>query len=169
MYDVLVRPANLSCEDRVFCLPLAVLHLVLSDPRHMLSLSPREFEHFVADLLERLGFDDVMVTPQSGDGGRDVVARRVVDRIPLVFMFECKRYAPDKKVRLETMRALLGAASMRSANVNKAVLVTTSTFTRGGWELIASEARLDGKDYDGIVEWIRAARHSVRERGQAER
>lgn len=136
-------------------LPLAVLQRVLADPRHMLRLGSRDFEYFIADLLEKLGFVDVMVTPRSGDGGRDVLARRVVHRVPLAFMFECKRYERSKKVRLDAIRALLGAASTRSACVNKAVLVTTSTFTRGGWQMIASEAMLEGKDYDGIVDWIR--------------
>ena len=99
--------------------------------------------------IDHSNLKHVMVTPLSRDGGRNVMAQKVVAGIPLVFMFECKRYAPNKKVRLETIRALLGAASTREANVNKAVLVTTSTFTRGGWDLIASEAILDGKDYKG--------------------
>jgi hypothetical protein len=39
-------------------------------------------------------------------------------------------------------------------SVNKGVLVSTSTFTKGSKQFLLGEARLDGKDYDWVIGWI---------------
>lgn len=135
-------------------LPLRLLQAVLTDPRHLQELTPRQFEEFVAEIVDGLGFTDVTLTPKSGDGGRDVIASRLVNDIPLTFYFECKKYAEGNKVQLDTLRALLGTVAHHGSEANIGVLVTSSTFTKGCRELIASESRLDGKDYDGLMGWV---------------
>jgi hypothetical protein len=72
----------------------------------------------------------------------------------MTFFFECKKYAKDNKVQLDTLRALLGTVAHHSQEANIGVLVTTSQFTKGCKDLIMSDCRLDGKDYDGILGWI---------------
>ena len=135
-------------------LPLKVIAKILRSPESMRDLSPRQFEEFVAELLHELDFEDIVLTPQSRDGGKDVIASKRVNGIPLSFYFECKKYAHDNKVQLATLRALLGTMAHESTQVNKGVLVTTSTFTAGCKKLILSDARLDGKDFDGLLGWI---------------
>jgi len=135
-------------------LPLALLKAASADPRTMHGLSPRQFEVFVAELVDHIGFSDVVLTPRSCDGGKDVIASKIIHGIPLTFYFECKKYAEGNKVQLETLRALLGVVAHDSRKANIGVLVTTSTFTAGSRELILSECRLDGKDYAGITDWI---------------
>lgn len=156
-----VDPATLSIDAdykdriiRVDHLPFRVFAEILREPRRMRDLSPRQFEVFVAEILNQLGFRDVILTPRSGDGGRDVIAAKEVNGIPVSFYFECKKYAEDNKVQLATLRALLGVVAHESRSANIGVLVTTSEFTKGSQNLIVNECRLDGKDYDGIVGWI---------------
>jgi HJR/Mrr/RecB family endonuclease len=139
---------------RVNQLPLDALRLISQDPRLIHTLTPWQFEQFIAEILDKLGFRDVVHTRRVGDGGRDVIASNTVNRIPLTFYFECKKYAPGDAVQLESLRALLGVVAHHGSEANIGVLVTTSRFTKGCNELIASECRLDGKDYDGIVGWI---------------
>lgn len=139
---------------QVDCLPLRVLGAVLRDPRTVHGLEPREFEHFVAEVVDRLGFTNVILTPRSGDGGRDVIASNEVDGIPLSFYFECKKYSEGNKVQLDSLRSLLGVVAHDARRANIGVLVTTSSFTAGSKQLILSDCRLDGKDYDGIVGWV---------------
>jgi restriction system protein len=117
-------------------------------------LTPGQFEEFIAEIVRELGFRNVILTPPSGDGGRDVIASNEVNGIPLTFYFECKKYADTNKVQLDTLRALLGCVAHHATEANIGVLVTTSRFTQGCKDLIASECRLDGKDYDGIVGWV---------------
>jgi HJR/Mrr/RecB family endonuclease len=154
-------PENLILPDRfassiasVDGIPLALLKAVCGDPRTMRALTPRQFEEFIAELIERIGFSDVVLTPRSGDGGKDVVASKIIHGIPLTFYFECKKYAEDNKVQLDRLRALLGVVAHDAHKVNKGILVTTSTFTAGAQKLILSEGRLGGKDYAGITDWI---------------
>lgn len=135
-------------------LPLKLVSKILKSPKEMKNLSPRQFEKFVAETLNQLGFKEIVLTPRSRDGGKDVVASYQINGIPLSFYFECKKYSEDNKVQLETLRALLGTLSHDARDVNMGVLVTTSTFTKGSKQFILSESRLDGKDYDGILGWI---------------
>jgi HJR/Mrr/RecB family endonuclease len=126
-------------------------------------LTPREFEEFTAEILGALGFRDIILTPRAADGGRDVIASQEVNGIPLMFYFECKKYAEGHKVQLDTLRALLGVVAHNSTEANIGVLVTTSSFTAGAKKLILSECRLDGKDYDGIIGWVSGAKDRIRE------
>ncbi len=135
-------------------LPLKLIAKIFRAPQEVRNLSPRQFEDFVAETLNQLGFKDVVLTPRSHDGGKDVIASHEINGIPLSFYFECKKYSEGNKIQLETLRALLGTLAHDARDVNKGVLVTTSTFTKGSNEFILSEARLDGKDYDGILGWI---------------
>lgn len=135
-------------------IPLEILQIIFGDPRTVHALTPREFEEFIAEMVDKLGFIDVKLTPKSNDGGRDVIASKIIHNIPLTFFFECKKYADDNVVQLDTLRALLGVVAHHGTTANIGVLVTTSRFTQGCKDLIASECRLDGKDYDGIVDWI---------------
>jgi HJR/Mrr/RecB family endonuclease len=144
-------------------LPLEMIRQVANNPRVMHQMSPRRFEEFIAELIEQLGFDDVLLTPLSRDGGRDIIARKAIHDIPITFFFECKKYAETNRVQLDTLRALLGVVAHDSRSANIGVLVTTSRFTRGCKELIATDCRLDGKDYEGIVGWVSEwARHPRR-------
>ncbi len=135
-------------------LPFRLIAKIMRSPNEIKNLTPRQFEEFVAETLAHLGFKDVILTPRSRDGGKDVIASHQINGIPLSFYFECKKYADDNKIQLETLRALLGTMAHDARHVNMGVLVTTSTFTKGSKEFILSESRLDGKDYDGILGWI---------------
>lgn len=138
-------------------LPIKMIEKILRDPELTRNISPRDFEHFVAYLVEQLGFENVLVTPRSGDGGRDILATRNVNDVPLLFAFECKQYKPERKVQLDNLRSLLGTVSHGNTKANIGVLVTTSYFTSGCKEFILSEAQIDGKDFDDLVSWIRKA------------
>lgn len=48
----------------------------------------REFEYFCADLLKRRGFQDVVVTKESGDFGIDILA----ERDGISYGIQCKNY-----------------------------------------------------------------------------
>lgn len=51
-------------------------------------MSPREFELFVADIFEQLGFS-VKITQATRDGGKDIIATKA-DPIPYTLIIECK-------------------------------------------------------------------------------
>lgn len=139
---------------RVEFLPFRLHHAIQKNPELMRSLSPRDFEKFVADLLPTFGFEDVTLTPRSGDGGRDVVAVNKVGGIDVVVAFECKKYAESKRIQIDTLRSLLGTITYSETRANKGVLVTTSTFTSGSKSFIVNEPMIDGKDFDALTVWV---------------
>ena len=150
----IITPEQNIALITVDSLPLRLLTRIMQSPEELRNITPRQFEEFVAETLSQLGFKDVLLTPRSHDGGKDVVANYRINGIPLSFYFECKHYAEGNKVQLETLRTLLGTMAHDARSVNKGVLVTTSTFTKGARKFILGEARLDGKDYTDLLGWI---------------
>ncbi len=96
-------------------------------PKLLYDLDPRRFEELVAELLRAQGFEPTL-TPRTRDGGRDILAARS-DRLgDLLYLVECKRYAPDKKVGVERVRAIYGVTQAERAT--KGLIVTTSSFAK---------------------------------------
>src|SRR5574341_1617855 len=101
------------------------------DPQRMLSLKPRQFEEFVAELFQREGFF-VELTPPTRDGGRDVIAVTHSHLGTQRYLAECKRYDPKNPVGVELVRSLYGV--VEAERTTYAVLATTSSFTAGAKE-----------------------------------
>ncbi len=139
--------------------PIRLLHKIFNDPSYLRKIDPRKFEEFTACIVDKLGFDNVILTPKTGDGGRDVIARKIYNGIPIVYSFECKHYKESSKVGVEIIRSLLGSVSFKSTQSNIGVLVTTSSFTKGAKNFILNDARVDGKDYSDIMKWLEQIKH----------
>jgi HJR/Mrr/RecB family endonuclease len=86
------------------------------------SLNARDFEVFVADLYNSLGYD-VSITRQTRDGGRDIEMEHGFKR----YFVECKRYRDNRKVNI-------GDVQKFSSVINDArvygKIVTTGKFTK---------------------------------------
>ncbi|QFZ84562.1 hypothetical protein GFK26_18205 [Variovorax paradoxus] len=107
------------------------------NPDVLYSADPRAFEEMVAYIFKKHGFE-VELTKKSKDGGRDIIACRNDDLgTPLKYLVECKRYAKDRPVSVEMVRALYGVHQKEGAN--KSMLVTTSRFTRGARDFVQGE------------------------------
>ncbi|MBI2360629.1 MAG: restriction endonuclease [Deltaproteobacteria bacterium] len=72
------------------------------------SIDWRKLEEIIAGAYEREGWPEVVLTPRSGDRGRNVIATkpgigsiRIIDQV--------KAYAPDHPVTADEVRAVLGA------------------------------------------------------------
>jgi len=82
----------------------------------------------IAGVYSRAGWDVVILTPPSGDRGRDLIATKSgVGRIRVID--QVKAYSPGHLVTAEGVRALLGALQMDGAS--KGFLTTTSDFAPG--------------------------------------
>lgn len=84
--------------------------------------SPRQFEEFVSELFEIMGYSTSLTT-LSKDFGADVIAKKDNDTI----VIQVKRFRPDNKVGVKEINQVLG--SMHPYNANRAIVVTTSDFT----------------------------------------
>ena len=129
-----------------------LLRKVHGNPKLLYELSPRGFEEFVAEVLDRLGYQ-VTLTPASKDGGKDIYAARKDHLGSFLYIVECKQYAPDRRVGVGLIRELNGVVQAERATAG--ILATTSFFTRGAKEFQTRLSNQIGlKDYLGIQEWL---------------
>lgn len=157
LYEDLVQPSSpelilpFVAEQRYW--DNLILRLALN-PNDIHHIDPREFEHLIAELLRRDGYDDVTLTSQTRDGGFDmfVVTDTALGRH--MYLVECKRYKREKPVGVQLVRNLYGVMEYEGAA--GALLVTTSYFTK---EAITVQEhtphRLALTDYTRLVEWLR--------------
>ena len=129
-----------------------LLKKVHSNPKLLYELSSRRFEEFVAEVLDRLGYQ-ITLTPASKDGGKDIYAARKDHLGSFLYVVECKKYALDNPVGVGLIRELNGVVQAERATAG--ILATTSFFTKGAKEFQARLSHQIGlKDYVGIQEWL---------------
>lgn len=128
------------------------------DPDFLFKIHPRKLEEIIAGAYEREGFPEVILTPQSGDRGRDVIATkpgivciRIIDQV--------KAYRRDRRVTADQVCSVLGVLQ-RDRNVSKGVVTTTSHFAPGIYrdaDLMAFVPyRLELKDGPQLVQWLKS-------------
>lgn len=117
---------------------------VVYDMSRIDAMEGHEFERFIADLLRKLGYQKVEVTPGSGDQGVDVLAEKDGVR----YAIQCKCYSSD-----------LGNTPVQEVNTGKmiyrchvGVVVTNRCFTQSARE--AAKAT-------GVLLWDRSKLESL--------
>lgn len=122
-------------------------------PELLYSLPPRKFEELVAAVFRQDGYD-VELTPETRDGGIDIIAvRREGLAGGGLHLIECKRYVPGNTVGIGVVQRLLGVVEQHRAT--KGIIVTTSTFTRDALEVAQSARhRLALNEYAKLAEWL---------------
>jgi restriction system protein len=127
------------------------------DPNFMYQIDWRKWEEMIAGAYERSGFDEVILTPRSGDLGRDVIAIKLgVGSIRVVD--QMKKYKPGHLVTANEVRAMLGVVCA-DPKTSKGVITTTSDFAPG----IAQDTliqpfvpfRLELKSGAELLDWLK--------------
>jgi restriction system protein len=102
-----------------------IVSLLTKDPSAAYEISPEKWEEIIAGAYHKAGFDEVTLTPRSGDFGRDVIAIkkglgsvRVIDQV--------KAFRPPHLVTANDVRALMGV--LQGDGASKGFLTTTSDF-----------------------------------------
>ena len=98
----------------------------------MLTVSPKQFEQLIVDLLLAMGYgggDRTMGERigRSGDGGIDGVINEDALGLDAVYI-QAKRNSPDNRIGRPTLQAFVG--SLTGEGATKGVFVTTSDFSR---------------------------------------
>jgi restriction system protein len=90
-------------------------------------MHPYRFEHLVRDLLEAMGYDDVVVTKESGDKGVDVVATVQFGITTITEVVQVKRHQAN--ILRATLDQLRGALPYHKAI--RGTLITVGGFSKG--------------------------------------
>jgi len=105
---------------------LEIVSLIEANPEILHRMPWERIEELVAGAYQREGWDEVTITPRSGDGGRDIIAvRRGICSIRIID--QVKAYSPGHRVTANDVRALLGVLSS-DLNVSKGIVTTTADF-----------------------------------------
>lgn len=99
---------------------------VSKNPDFLFQVPWRKLEELIAGAYEKKGWDEVILTPPSSDGGRDVIAvKKGICRIRIID--QVKAYAPWQRVSADDVRALIGVLAS-DLNVSKGFVTTTAEF-----------------------------------------
>jgi restriction system protein len=102
-----------------------IIEALKRNPELAFEISPRKWEEIVAGAYKKAGFDEVTLTPSSGDLGRDVIAvKRGLGTVRIID--QVKAYKPGHWVTANDVRALLGV--LQGDRASKGFLTTTSDF-----------------------------------------
>lgn len=96
------------------------------NPAIIYEIGPRKWEEIIAAAYDKEGFDEVILTPKSGDYGRDVIAIKK-GFYSVKFIDQVKAYKPGHIVKADEVRALVGVL-FTEQDASKAIFTTTSTF-----------------------------------------
>jgi hypothetical protein len=137
-------------------------------PQALYGLTPRRFEELCAEIYARRGFQDIRLTPESGDGGVDIYAIHRGLTGSSLHVVQCKRWAPGKHVGRPELQKLWGV--WQDTGGTKAVMATTSFFTRPALDWQSNKRyQMELLDFDGIRDWLRACRQGARTNGREPR
>jgi restriction endonuclease Mrr len=121
-------------------------------PEYMRQLHHRKFEELIAEIFKSKGYD-VTLTPQTRDGGKDIIALYKSPFGHQMFIVECKKYDEDNK-GVELVRGLYGVKTVERAT--KGILVTSSTFTKDARDFVKPlQFELTLNDYNDVTQWCK--------------
>ncbi len=98
-------------------------------------MDPFAFEHLIKRLLEKMGYENAEVTPQSGDGGVDVVADIELGITSVREVIQAKRHS--RPIQRKDLDALRG--SLPRFKAVRGTIVTTSSFSKPTQEAAFAE------------------------------
>ncbi|UHQ98251.1 restriction endonuclease (plasmid) [Natrinema zhouii] len=119
------------------------------------SMDDYEFEHFVGDLWEEMGWD-CEVSTASNDKGIDVRARKTAPYEQKA-LIQAKRYTKGNKVGSPDIQQY-SSLKHQEANVDKVIMVTSSSYSRNAEELAGdlNVKLIDGDDLVNLIDQAEA-------------
>jgi restriction system protein len=129
LLQAVIIPASKTVEGQLIeavTLPwFEIIEMLGRDPLAIRQIDSRKWEEIIAGGWHKSGFEDVTLTPRSGDFGRDIIAvKRGIGTIRVID--SVKAFSPGHLVTAEDVRALLFVVEADKAS--KGFLTTTSDF-----------------------------------------
>jgi restriction endonuclease Mrr len=118
--------------------------------QHLQNMSPSDFEEYIAELFNKLGYS-ARVVGHAGDHGIDVE----IEKDGITQYVQCKRYSETNKVGEPEVRNFLGSLDHVHAS-GKGYFVTTGYFTQDA-EKFASDKPIELWDGSELVKQIKSS------------
>lgn len=129
LMQTLVVPGAVASEGRLIeavAIPwFEIISHIKDNPSAAYQISPEKWEEIIAGAYKQAGFEEVILTPRSGDHGRDVIAiKKGIGHVRIID--QVKAYKPGHLVKANDVRALMGV--LQGDGASKGILTTTSDF-----------------------------------------
>jgi hypothetical protein len=140
-----------------------IIDYFASNPDDLLKATPRQFEELIAELLGRLGYTAIDLSPEGRDGGVDITAYIEhpfgIERV----IVQCKRYTPPRKIGEPIIKQLLTDVDIQRAA--RGLIVTTSMLTAPARLLVESFrhrlSHIEGNELRERLTSLRAKAHNT--------
>lgn len=147
------QPTIVTCVD----VSADLLRLLRDNPDQLASLSPEQFEHFIANRLDRMGFDVKLTGPSSlRDGGIDLIAVPKVRGVGAFLLAgQVKHHRSGRRTGRPAVDRLL---SWKDSPFRIGLLVTNTGFSRDAlWAASEERARhfLRLREFEDLKRWLR--------------
>ncbi len=110
----------------------------------------RNFERFCAEYFKKQGYK-VVLGPGTNDGGVDIRAYKEDGSAP-EFLIQCKRYAGDNKVNIETVKSFY--TDVQYENARHGLIATTSYIASGGKKVCETRGwNIKFAEKDNVKKW----------------
>lgn len=129
-----------------------VVERLLRNPGDLYRLHPKIFEELIAEIFKSEGYiTEPIQSWNQPDGGVGLIAvRRDIGGFQVRYAVQCKRYAADRKITAEPIRALAGVLDRFQAHIG--VIATTSFFTKPAREEANAYLwKISLRDFEDIV------------------
>lgn len=124
-----------------------------TDKSLLYEVPSRRFEEIIAALLEDMGCE-VRLTPETRDGGRDILAVFQTPFGEWLTLVECKRYRPHRLVGIGLVERFLWIVE-RNDKASCGLIATTSFFSSEAQRVAHTyRYRLKLIDFDALCDWI---------------
>jgi CheY-like chemotaxis protein/HJR/Mrr/RecB family endonuclease len=124
---------------------------IVKNPSLIDNISPNDFKEIVAGLFIAMGYK-VTLSPVVQDGGYDMLLIKDDPVSDIKAIVEVKKYSPNQKIGLSTVRKITSIAM--SSNVNKAILVTLCDLSKQAIEFAEKIPILQLIDREQFIELL---------------
>jgi restriction system protein len=139
-------------RSSIFLVNDALIRKLQKYPKQVYELTPRQLEELVAELLDKQGCE-VILTPQTHDGGKDILVSIDTPVGKILSLVDTKLYAPHRTVGVGMVRQLYG--TLYDHDATHAMMVTTSYFSKDAADFqTRHKYEINLKDFEDIKSWI---------------
>lgn len=139
-------------QPKIITLNSQIVQRIKQTPQDVYRLTSREYEELIAELVTDFGWK-VELTPQSRDGGKDILASYESELGKHLCLIECKKYSWERPIGVSIIRELYG--TLMDHQANSSLLVTSSRFSPDAIKFQQRHEYLIGlRDYFDVLDWI---------------
>lgn len=148
-----LTPSFIHVSNDIRIVNKSILERIKYNPDAIYTLTSRQFEEMVAELMIKRGYE-VDLAKATRDGGKDLIIANHADIGNFMYYVECKKYAPTNPVGVNLVRELAGTIS--ADRVTAGIMITSSYYSPDAIEFSEKfKHQISLVDFIKLKEWMK--------------